>query len=493
MFQPKKEISKQELEKGLRFIIWDGIASQTMATLTGGVFLVAFALYLGASNMMIGLLAALPPLMQLLQLPSAYLVEKFRNRKKISVMASLLSRLSLIIIIAIPFLFSARAGLFALVFGLAMHAGFAAISGCSWNTWMHDLIPRSRLGAFFSKRLSITTFFELFISIGAGFLIDFWLFNFPKYGSFAYSVIFTLALFAGLLGLFFLNKTPEPKMNYVQKNLRLIRLITKPLKDMNFRNLIVYMSSWNFAVNLAAPFFTVYLIQRLNFNITYVIGFQILTSLVNIFFLGIWGRFSEDHNNKTILSISSPLFIFSILLWTFTTLPQKHFFTLPLLILIHVLMGATLAGIRLASGNISFKLSPKEDSTSYLAAASFVNSLSAGIAPLVGGIFADFFANRQLSLTLSWMAPGASFAVNTFNLEHWDFFFFLAFLFGLYSLHRLSKVEEEGNFTKKMQLSRLIAEIRKEMRNLSTISGLRPMIKFPALVITRIKRKNRKK
>ena len=150
-------------------------------------------------------------------------------------------------------------------------------------------------------------------------------------------------------------------------------------------------------------------------------------------------------------------------------------------------MGATLAGIRLASNNISFKLSPQEDATPYLAAAGFINSLAAGIAPLIGGLFVDFFSKRELTLTLQWMSPNAEFALNTFNLHHWDFFFFIAFVIGLYSLHRLTKVEEEGKMTKREQLLALIGEIRKEMRNLSSLAGLRPMIKFPVLFKTRKK------
>jgi len=47
--------------------IKDGVASQAMGVLTGGAFLIAFAIKLGASNFVIGLLAAIGPLSQLLQ------------------------------------------------------------------------------------------------------------------------------------------------------------------------------------------------------------------------------------------------------------------------------------------------------------------------------------------------------------------------------------------------------------------------------------------
>lgn len=65
-FTVKDTLTEEEIQSGLRAIIKDGLTTQTMLTLTGGVFLVAFALKLGASNTIIGLLAAIPPLAQLI-------------------------------------------------------------------------------------------------------------------------------------------------------------------------------------------------------------------------------------------------------------------------------------------------------------------------------------------------------------------------------------------------------------------------------------------
>jgi hypothetical protein len=59
-FAVKDTLTEEEIKKGLRSVIRDGLTTQTMVTLTGGVFLVAFALKLGASNTIIGLLAAIP-------------------------------------------------------------------------------------------------------------------------------------------------------------------------------------------------------------------------------------------------------------------------------------------------------------------------------------------------------------------------------------------------------------------------------------------------
>ncbi len=56
-------------------------------SITTSGFLAAFALALGANNLQIGILAAVPFMMQVLQIPTIWLVEKLRRRKAISVPA----------------------------------------------------------------------------------------------------------------------------------------------------------------------------------------------------------------------------------------------------------------------------------------------------------------------------------------------------------------------------------------------------------------------
>jgi hypothetical protein len=43
-----------------------------------------------------------------------------------------------------------------------------------------------------------------------------------------------------------------------------VALLFAPLREGNFKRLIFFLASWNFAANLAAPFFTVYMLRSLN-------------------------------------------------------------------------------------------------------------------------------------------------------------------------------------------------------------------------------------
>ena len=141
MFKTERELSESQIETALKYVVRDGVTSQAMAILTGGAFLIAFAVKLGASNLVIGLLAAIGPLSQLLQLPSIFLVEKIRNRRLITVVAAGLSRLCWLIIALSPFIFPAKIAIAVLLTLLIAVSAFGAVSGCSWNSWMRDLIP----------------------------------------------------------------------------------------------------------------------------------------------------------------------------------------------------------------------------------------------------------------------------------------------------------------------------------------------------------------
>ena len=485
-FSVKDTLSEQEIESGLKALVRDGLASQAMTVLTGGVFLVGFALQMGASNFVIGLLAAIPALTQLAQIPSVYLVEKVRNRRAITVYASFISRGFLFFIATIPFLFdSSSPRLNLLIIALFLHTLFAAIGGSGWNSWMQDLVPQQRLGAFFSRRLFLATILGIALSLLAGIYIDCWKELFPGYGQYGYSAIFFLGFFAGMLGVYFIAAIPEPRMAQLDEKMRFLRMLSQPFKNTNFRNLMMFMGSWSFAVNLAAPFFTVYMLKRLELDMSFIILLMVLSQIANLIFLQTWGAFSDRFSNKSVLGVSGPLFIICILAWTFTTLPGKHALTIPLLIAIHIFLGISTAGVTLASSNIGLKLAPRGQATAYFAATGVINSLAAAVAPILGGKFVDIFAQYELSWTLRWIGPQKDVSFQALNFQHWDFFFFLAFLIGLYSIHRLAMVKEVGEVKEKIVINQLISEIRRPLRNFSTVAGLRHVIYLPFMRIAR--------
>ena len=93
-FKQYTEIDPGRLHQGMRYLFYDGVCSQILGVLGGGAFLVAFALQLNASNLLIGFLAAIGPASQMLQIPSIYLVERLGNRKALVVLPAFVGRLA---------------------------------------------------------------------------------------------------------------------------------------------------------------------------------------------------------------------------------------------------------------------------------------------------------------------------------------------------------------------------------------------------------------
>jgi MFS family permease len=480
MMEPKEAISEDELANGLSYIIRDGLATQAMVTLTSGIFLVAFGLQLGASNTVIGLLAAIPPLAELIQMPAITVVEKVRNRRLVCVGASVAARIFWVVIALIPFLLGPAAAIPVLILSLALYGSISAISHCSWNSWMRDLVPENILGSFFSRRMSLSMALGIVMSLAAGALIDF----IPQKTTFppvtAYSVIFLGGFIAGVFGIWYMSKIPEPLMLEAARAPPLDQ-VRSAFRDDNFSRLIAFLGSWNFAVNLAAPFFTVYLLVMLDFDMTVVIALAVLSQVASVLSYHMWGRIADRFSNKSVLRVSGPLFMLCILGWTFTTMPTRHLLTIPLLIVLHILMGVSTAGVTLGAANIGLKLAPRGSATAYLATINIANSLAAGIAPIIGGMFVDSFKATELSLTLNWKSPYSAFAIQTLDVQYWDFFFVFAFLIGIYSIHRLAYVKEEGEVEERLVVRELITQVSREMRNLSTAGGLRYMLRFPVL------------
>lgn len=424
--------------RAMRLVMGDGMASQMMVTLTSGPLLIGLALALGASNMVIGLLCAAPFLGQLLQLPAILLIERLRRRRLVTVVAAAASRVALLVAATTPLLPPSLA-LPVLCGAVLAHASLGALAACSWNSWMRDLLPSGRLGRFFADRLFLTTLAGAAVSYAAGRVAD------AGRGADPYVWLFAAGIACGTVGVVLLAVTPEPAMPPAPDGQSLRRLYAEPFRDANFRRLMAFLAAWNFAVNLAVPFFPVMMLKRLGLDMAEVMLLGIVSQAANLSVLRLWGRLSDRFSNKSVLALCAPLFLVCLFGWTFVTFPDRHALTVPLLFLLHGLMGVALAGATLAAGNIGLKLSPEGRATPFLAMGSVVSSMAAALASLLGGALAQIFEAREVALTLRWSSPGGGFALDALHLGHWDFFFLFACVAGLYALHRLRLVAESGD------------------------------------------------
>lgn len=487
---PQMAISERELSAGIGNLVWDAAFATVVGALNSGVVLVAFALHLDANNAQIGILAAIPLLTQLLQAPAVVLVERVRARKLVSVVSLFTGRLALPVYAAIPFIDDRGTALNLLILAALVHYGFNAVAACSWNSWVRDLIPDARLGQFFARRSVYATAASTIGAVVAGVALDSAAGS-EEQGDRVFTALYIVGFLSGLISNWKLAQVPEPRMQALRRRTKLIALLARPLQDRNFRNMMRFMASWQFAVNLATPFFTVYFVRELGFGIGFVMALTVVSQLANLLVLRSWGALSDRFANKSVLSVAVPLFLLCIAGMVLADEVVNRTGRAAYLIGLHILMGFASAGVGLASGNIALKLSPAGDATSYIAANALVSALAAGIAPILGGYGADFFAARGLELAMTYIAPGGVERVFDLLLTHWEFFFLLAAALGLYTLHRLSLVSEAGEIDTREMMQHVFLQARRTVRNLSPVAGLRLAVAFPGgeLIAARQRRK----
>ena len=83
----------------------------------------------------------------------------------------------------------------------------------------------------------------------------------PQYELYVYASMIMTAGIAGLAAVILLARVPEPRSYLPNENI--LKMFVKPLRDKNFQRLLVFNSFWLFAVNIATPFFTVFMLKTL--------------------------------------------------------------------------------------------------------------------------------------------------------------------------------------------------------------------------------------
>jgi MFS family permease len=459
-FIPSSTLTEKQVQSGLKLVTQDGLAVETMVVLTGGTFLTALAIKLGASNFQIGLLAALPTLTNVFQLLALWLVQYYNNRRVITVICTALARFPLVVIGLMPFVFSAGTTIETLIFLLTFHYLFGSLAGATWNSWMKDLLPDNQLGSFFANRTRLTQILNVVLSLAASLLIDHVKTNYPGYETTLYTLLFLAGSVAGLISLVTLIRTPEPVAHIHPQNV--IKLFREPLMDKNYRRMLLFNACWIFSVNLATPFLSVYMLKTIGLSLFCITTLAVVGQVSGIIFVRIWGRYADKYSNKTVIGICAPVYIGCILAWAFTAASASIHFNLILLVLINIFSGLSIAGVNLSLNNIGIKLAPKDRAMAYLSAKNMIIACASAGSPLIGGLMADFFVTHQ--------------RIPNIHLHPWNIFFVISAMLAILSVRLLKYVKEPGEGKKEVVLGEMLPELKLRV------------FRFPATVLRKVKR-----
>lgn len=422
----------QETNKSLQLSILDGAFATVMASLAGGIFLVGFALnVLEASPFQIGILAALPLSANLAQLVGALILETFGRRRPVCIFFATLARLFWVLILLLPLALFDGVGdyrIWILIALVGISSLLGSLSGVAWLSWMSDVVPPSIRGAFFGKRNMVCAAAGMVAVLAGGYFLNRWELMHGKEDPFGYLLLFAIGLLCGLVSSFFLYRIRDPKPNAIDDGTTFsLKRFGDPLRDPNFRSLVIYVGLFMFVTQMAGPFYAVYMIETLSIDFSTITWFITFATLASLFMLRIWGPIADEFGNKPILIVAGFAHALIPLSWV---VAQGGGYFWPLTVA-HVLSGAFYAAILLAHLNVLIKLSPEKGRSIYIAVFNGMIGLSVALAPIVGGWF------------LNW-TDGLSIAVGPWLINNLHALFLLSGLLQIGVLMLLFSIHEQG-------------------------------------------------
>lgn len=394
----RRESMELKEKDNLKNSVYEGVLAHVFTTLTTGVFLTGFALYLGMDEFMIGLLGAMPFMVAVFQVPASHLMEKRGGRKKVWFWSSAIARVTWLPVLIAALLPISPASLKILIVLCLILFSCAcnSVSSVSWLSLMSDLVPEDIRGRFFGIRNMLCSAAGMMALVLFGNSLDYLKSHFQEGLALGFSIIFASAVFSGVWSLRFLRRVAEPQGKKTVANGSFRENAFLPLKDANFRRFVLFAFAWNFSVHFAAPFFTLFFLRDMGYSYTFVAALNMTAALADLLGMRLWGGVSDKVRNKPIIRLGTLVTAFIPLAWMLVT-PQSRAFP----IFINTVAGLFWAGINLCMNNMLLQVSPKENKALYLSAYNTIAGLGVAVSPVIAGAVLKSLAGSNTSF-LSW-------------------------------------------------------------------------------------------
>ncbi|MCC6232171.1 MAG: MFS transporter [Verrucomicrobiales bacterium] len=371
-------LRKRDLLLSLKFGTVEACFSVPMLnlTLTQFPFVVAFAVTaLGWKAGAIGWLAAAHHLCNAAQPPLMWLLRRQWSLHRIIVLGFLINLLPWALMGFLPWMGTSRDLIFAVVVVVATLGN--SVCGVAWSAAMGELVPLHIRGRYFGRRNMIFGFWTLVVVLAAGFIADRYDNSLEVFG-----ILFALSAAMRLVGLFFLlrMKFPASVLHPLEQREKLSDYLNV-FQAKHYLYLLAFVGIWGFALNLAQPFYSVYVLRELPLTIRDLTILTSLLSLGGLLTLPSWGILGDRFGSKPVMMACSFLWVFVALPSWLLVGPDRHGF----LYVTYFLTGAATAGFQLCQFNLMVKMIPARTKAPYISVFLAGISLMTAAGPLLGG------------------------------------------------------------------------------------------------------------
>lgn len=380
--------------RALRLCLWESASSQLWVTLTGGAFLVGFAVALGCGPVLVGWLAAIPFLAQSAQILGAWITERFGQRKRSTLILIGAGRAIWLLLVPVAFLGPSRGARLLTLAVIALGSVLALAGAVPWMSWLGDLVPRQVRGRFIARRQQIIGGLTVAGSLGGGWLVD-TLTSSAGIGM-AFAALYGIAGLAALISEGILAAQPDPRPSPAS-GYGLRRGLGQTLRHPGFRSILGSMLLWNVAIGVSAPFFALYMFRELEMSFTQVALHSAIVAVTALAANPLWGSAVDRFGVRPVLLVNAFAIVLIPLLWF---LPAPGF--LWPIWCEAVYAGVVWTGFNLAAFSLPFAVTPSHGRAWFLAFLSLATGLGYGLASVGGGALGGALSD------LRWMAPWGS-------------------------------------------------------------------------------------
>jgi MFS family permease len=250
------------LRRDLHSISGDGISHAAMIGL-GETYFPAFALALGHGEAAAGLLGSAPLLAgALLQLVTPRGVHALGSYRRWLVLCAAVQAASFLPLLGCARLGSAPLLLLFAISSLYWACGFSA--GSAWNAWVAELVPPSLRAHYFARRARLTQI-ALVLSLAFGGAVLYAAERASAVGA-GFLALFALAAIARAISTAYLVRQSEVPLAEERHSLDLNAHALLRLAQGRPGRLFAYLVPLQLAVHVAAPYFTPFMLQRLELS-----------------------------------------------------------------------------------------------------------------------------------------------------------------------------------------------------------------------------------
>lgn len=363
----------------------EGMLNSAASSITS-TYTIPLALALGASSGQVGLLNFIQNGASTFgHIPGAYITKRM-SRKAIWLLCQIISKIA----VWLPVIFFPVAQsnfyLYIFIVLVAIAAFFSSMRGPAWASLMGDIVPQQRRGRYFANRNALAGASGLAAVLVSGYML-------AQYG---FGLLFLISVTISFGTIYFFLKMHEPSVKIVyhfKPYFGLPKDIRRQLAiNRGFVIFTAYLAIMYAVVEIAAPFYVVYMLKDLSFDYVSFAFVVAVGAVVRILAHPYWGKINDRFGSRKVLVITGVFTCFTPLLWIFVSGVESAF-------VVKIFDGFVWAGFDLVAFNYLLDVTPADRRPFYVAN----HNLFAGLGVMVGALAGAVLASQLENATFLFL------------------------------------------------------------------------------------------